>query len=60
MVFAGFFVDFISLSVAKAFMAAAAVIIAVEQLKSLLGLHFISEGFLSFIYDIFSHIKETK
>ncbi|XP_055345796.1 sodium-independent sulfate anion transporter-like [Paramacrobiotus metropolitanus] len=55
----GFFVDFVSLSVAKAFIAAASLIIAVEQFKGLLGLKFSSGGFPDFVYEIFNNIKET-
>ncbi|OQV14561.1 Sodium-independent sulfate anion transporter [Hypsibius exemplaris] len=55
----GFFVDFVSLAVSKAFIAAAAVIIAGEQLKGLLGLKIPSDHFLVVVYDTFAQIKQT-
>ena len=56
----GFFVDFVSLSVAKGFIAGASVIIAVEQLKGLLGLHIDSDSFVMIVYDTFANIAQSK
>ncbi|GAU90330.1 hypothetical protein RvY_02761 [Ramazzottius varieornatus] len=55
----GFFVDFISLSVSKAFIAAAAVIISAQQLKGLLGLTIPTDHFVVVLYDTFADIRQT-
>lgn len=55
----GFIVRFISIPVISAFTSAAAIIIAVGQVKSLLGLKHVRRPFYFCIYDTFKNIGET-
>lgn len=55
----GFLVNFISGPVISGFTSAAAITIAVTQLKGLFGLKFHSEGFIPFIKAFFENIHKT-
>lgn len=58
--FVGVLIDFISIPVTVGFTSATSVIIAVSQLKGLLGLKFDSDGsFLDVLKNVSKHIHET-
>lgn len=60
MCFLGVLIDFISIPVTVGFTSATSVIIAVSQLKGLLGLKFDSSGgFLDVLRKVGEHIHET-
>ncbi|XP_044731864.1 sodium-independent sulfate anion transporter [Chrysoperla carnea] len=56
----GVLVDFISIPVTVGFTSATSVIIAMSQLKGLLGLKFTSSGFLDTILKVYYHLPETR
>ncbi|XP_041978549.1 sodium-independent sulfate anion transporter isoform X2 [Aricia agestis] len=56
----GVLIDFISVPVTVGFTSATSVIIAVSQLKGLLGLQFKSRGFLDTFKKVIMHIPEAK
>lgn len=56
----GVLVDFISIPVTVGFTSATSVIIAVSQLKSLLGLKISTAGFLDTLFKVFQNLHETR
>ncbi|GLV44591.1 uncharacterized protein CBL_13477 [Carabus blaptoides fortunei] len=56
----GVLVDFISIPVTVGFTSATSVIIAVSQLKSLLGLQISTAGFLDTLFKVFQNLHETR
>ncbi|KAI5723570.1 hypothetical protein M8J76_008161 [Diaphorina citri] len=56
----GVLIDFISIPVTVGFTSATSLIIAVSQIKSLLGLKFSSSGFLDCVRKIGTHLHETR
>lgn len=56
----GFVVNFISIPVVSGFTSSAAIIIAIGQIKDLLGLRDVPRPFLKRVYYTFKHIGETK
>uniref|UniRef100_A0A1B6CML3 SLC26A/SulP transporter domain-containing protein n=1 Tax=Clastoptera arizonana TaxID=38151 RepID=A0A1B6CML3_9HEMI len=56
----GVLIDFISIPVTVGFTSATSVIIAVSQLKGLLGLQFTSAGFLDTLAKVWMHLGETR
>lgn len=59
-VFSGVLVDFISIPVTVGFTSATSVIIAVSQLKSLLGLQISTGGFLDTLVKVFQNLHQTR
>ncbi|XP_023230830.1 sodium-independent sulfate anion transporter-like isoform X1 [Centruroides sculpturatus] len=55
----GFFINFVSAPVLSGFVSAAAIIIAINQLKGLFGLSYKSHGFIDTVYKFFVNIHTT-
>lgn len=55
----GFFINFVSAPVLSGFISAAAITIAINQLKGLFGLSYKSHGFLDTVYKFFLNIQNT-